>query len=380
MRSLTMLALAFAVFVVPASKADYSIDAAARQYAADISAILERHSGTKKTSGASPSTSERAVLLNPKTKIELISAPGTHWVGDGFKVHGMFGYHEGALARSPFLMLDYAQAHYFAPNLGSPKGVGSHPHKGFETVTIAYQGQVTHRDSHGGGGTIGSGDCQWMTAGSGLQHEEFHSEEFGRTGGVFEMMQLWVNLPKKHKETKPRYQAILNNTVPAVPLYPVGSDRATSEQIGVVRVFAGEFGGHVGPANTFSPMNVWDVRLKVPVTSASTTTKINLAGLPSVDLPQPEGWSTLVSVMQGSIAINGIRVNAHQLLHLTNEGTGVRITPLPSAKSATSTDEIKLLFLAGEPLNEPVVGHGPFVMNTQQEIEQAFAQFRAGRF
>lgn len=282
-----------------------------------------------------------------KKKIELISAPGRHWVGDGFQVHGMFGYGRGALTRSPFLMMDYGEETTFKPNSGKPRGVGQHPHKGFETVTIAYQGEVQHKDNHGGGGVIGPGDCQWMTAGRGIQHEEYHSENFSKTGGKFEMMQLWVNLPKKHKGAKPGYQAITAKTVPHVEL---------PEQGGTVRLFAGEFQGQKGPARTFTPMSVWDVRL-------------NRKGV--ADLPQPEGWTTLVAVLRGAICVNGIDVNAHELLHLSNEGTGVRIEALQDSK---------VLFLAGEPIDEPVVGQGPFVMNTQDEIRQAFNDFYSGKF
>lgn len=284
----------------------------------------------------------------PKKKLSLISPPGRHWVGDAFHVHGMFDYGAGARGRSPFLLMDYGQERSFTPNNGQPRGVGLHPHKGFETVTIAYQGEVEHQDTHGGGGVIGPGDCQWMTAGRGIQHQEYHSKEFSKRGGQMEMMQLWVNLPAKHKLTSPRYQAILDKDVAVVQLPNEG---------GYVRLFAGELNGKKGPAMTFTPMSVWDVRLKP-------------GGI--ADLPQPEGWTTLVAVLGGSITVNDdIEVGPHQLLHLSNEGTGVRIV---------AKDETKLLFLAGEPIDEPVVGHGPFVMNTREEIQTAFAEFYAGKF
>lgn len=282
-----------------------------------------------------------------KKKLQLIRAPGTHWVGDAFQVHGMFGYGKGAVSRSPFLMMDYAQEREFAPNLGKPRGVGTHPHKGFETVTIAYQGEVEHRDSTGGGGLIMSGDCQWMTAGRGIQHSEYHSTEFSKRGGKFEMMQLWVNLPRRFKEAEPRYQAIEAKTMVEVPLPNDG---------GVVSLIAGELEGKKGPAKTFTPMNVWNLYLKPNGVA---------------DLPQPEGWTTIVAVLNGHIRVNGIDVDAHELIHLSNEGTGVRIE---------AKDKSKVLFLAGEPFDEPVVGHGPFVMNSTDEIRQAFADFYSGKF
>jgi redox-sensitive bicupin YhaK (pirin superfamily) len=282
-----------------------------------------------------------------KKKLEIITPPGRHWVGDGFYVHGMFGYGRGAVSRSPFLMMDYGQEEYFKPNPGRPRGVGTHPHKGFETVTIAYQGEVEHQDSNGGGGIIGPGDCQWMTAGRGIQHSEFHSKEFSKNGGNFEMMQLWVNLPKRFKEVPPKYQAITAASMAQVTL---------PEEAGHVTLIAGELNGTKGPASTHTPMNVWNLYL-------------NGGGI--ADLPQKEGWTTIIAVLSGNITVNGIDVNTHQLIHLSNEGTGVRIE---------AKDKSKVLFLAGEPFDEPVVGHGPFVMNTQEEIRQAFNDFYSGKF
>jgi redox-sensitive bicupin YhaK (pirin superfamily) len=288
-----------------------------------------------------------------KKILNVTSAPGRHWVGDGFPVHGMFGYSGPDVPRrSPFLMLDYAAPTRFEPT-SHRRGVGQHPHRGFETVTIVYEGEVEHRDSTGKGGVIGPGDVQWMTAGSGILHEEFHSTAFGQRGGPFEMVQLWVNLPRKDKMTAPGYQGILDAQIPAVPL-PGGA--------GTVRVIAGAFDGNAGPAHTFSPMNVWDVRL---------------AAGKSVELPQAEGWTTLLVVLAGTVMVNGNTPDAgtvlreKQMATLSTEGTGVVIA---------ANSDAKLLLLAGEPIDEPVVGYGPFVMNSQQEIMQAIADFNGGKF
>lgn len=283
-----------------------------------------------------------------KKILDVTSAPGRHWVGDGFPVHGMFGYSgPGVPQRSPFLMLDYAAPTRFEPT-SQRRGVGQHPHRGFETVTIVYEGEVEHRDSTGNGGVIGPGDVQWMTAGSGILHEEFHSTGFGQRGGPFEMVQLWVNLPKRDKMTAPGYQGILDAQIPAVSL-PDGA--------GTVRVIAGTFAGNTGPAHTFSPMNVWDVRL---------------AAGKSVELPQAEGWTTLLVVLAGTIMVNGESVlREKQMATLSTEGSGVVIE---------ANGDAKLLLLAGQPIDEPVVGYGPFVMNSQQEIVQAIADFNSGKF
>ncbi|MDE2395441.1 MAG: pirin family protein [Burkholderiales bacterium] len=279
------------------------------------------------------------------------SAPGRHWVGDGFPVHGLFGYDQGAAERSPFLMLDYAAPTRFEPTTAR-RGVGQHPHRGFETVTIVYEGEVEHRDSTGQGGVIGAGDVQWMTAGSGILHEEFHSADYARRGGPFEMVQLWVNLPARDKMTAPGYQAILNAEIPALPL----ADEAGAAA-GQVRVIAGAFGEARGPAHTFTPMNVWDVRLQ--------------AGR-SVSLAQPQGWAVQLVVLAGTVQVNGETVlRAAQSASLSAEGSEIRIE---------ANGDAKLLLLAGEPIAEPVVGYGPFVMNSRAEIEQAITDFNAGKF
>ena len=283
-----------------------------------------------------------------KKVLGTLSAPARHWVGDGFPVHGLFGYSgPGVAERSPFLMLDYAAPYRFEPTT-QRRGVGQHPHRGFETVTIVYDGEVEHRDSVGNGGVIGPGEVQWMTAGSGILHEEFHSTEYAKAGGPFEMVQLWVNLPAKDKMAAPGYQGITRDTIPEVAL---------ADDAGRIRVIAGEYDGAKGPARTFTPMNVWDVRLN---------------GGKTVDLPQPEGWTTHVVVLAGTVEVNGVAVlREAQMVTLAAEGTGVRIE---------ANSDAKLLLLAGEPIDEPVVGYGPFVMNSQAEIIQAIADFNGGKF
>lgn len=290
-----------------------------------------------------------------KTVLSTRSAPSRHWVGNGFPVHGLFGYDAGARERSPFLLLDYAAPTTFDAT-SSRRGVGQHPHRGFETATIVYDGEVEHRDSTGQGGVIGPGDVQWMTAGSGILHEEFHSAAYARRGGLFEMVQLWVNLPARDKMTPPGYQAILNGDIPVRPLAA-----ADGQPAGQVRVIAGDFdaGGEPvrGPAHTFTPMNVWDVRVQAGRT---------------VSLAQPEGWTGLLVVLDGTIQVNGETVlRAAQMATLSGQGRGIRVE---------ANTDAKLLLLAGEPIDEPVVGYGPFVMNSQAEIAQAIEDFNAGKF
>ena len=272
---------------------------------------------------------------------------GSHWVGDGFPVQSIFSYGDDvAQELSPFLLMDYAGPADFPPT-SRKLGVGQHPHRGFETVTIVYEGGVSHRDSSGGGGTIGPGDVQWMTAASGLIHEEFHSAEFARAGGTFEMVQLWVNLPAKDKMGAPGYQGIEARQIPVVEL-PGGA--------GTVRVIAGHHGDTAGPARTFSPMNVWDLRLKVGHRVA-------------FDLPA--GHTTALFVLRGAIRIDDHAVRAAELAVMERDGSRVEFDV---------TDDAKLLLLNGQPLNEPIAGHGPFVMNTREELVQAFEDFNSGRF
>ena len=285
--------------------------------------------------------------VTPKKVLSTRSAPNRHWVGDGFPVHGMFGYTGDTKAVSPFLLLDYAAPTTFPPS-EHRRGVGQHPHRGFETVTIVYDGEVEHRDSTGGGGVIGPGDVQWMTAGAGILHEEFHSSAYARRGGPFEMAQLWVNLPARHKMAPAGYQAITSAQIPAVAL---------PDDAGKVRVIAGDFGGARGPARTFTPMNVWDVRLAAGKTA---------------DLAQPDGWTVQVVVLAGTVQVNGDTVlRAAQMATLDTAGRGVSIE---------ANNEAKVLLLAGEPIDEPVVGYGPFVMNTREEIARAVEDFNSGKF
>lgn len=269
-----------------------------------------------------------------------------HWVGDGFPVRTLFFYQDLGKQMSPFLMLDYAGPADFPPTTDR-KGVGSHPHRGFETVTIVYEGEVAHKDSTGQGGTIGPGDVQWMTAGSGILHEEFHSEDFAQSGGTLEMVQLWVNLPAKLKMTKPAYQAILNKQIPTIEL---------KNDAGQARIIAGEFDGHEGPAHTFTPMNVIDLKLKKGSTS----------------IPVSEGWNASLVVLKGAVeAGEGVVAKDAQMLMFSNQGQDIEVKVLE--------DSIALL-LSGEPINEPIVGYGPFVMNTKEEIAQAMQDFNSGSF
>ena len=270
-----------------------------------------------------------------------------HWVGDGFPVRSLFSYDAVGKQVSPFLLLDYAGPHNFEPTT-TRRGVGQHPHRGFETVTIVYDGQVEHRDSTGQGGIIGPGDVQWMTAGGGILHEEYHSPAFARTGGPFRMVQLWVNLPARDKMARPGYQSIMDADIPAVPL---------PGDAGVARIIAGELNGSKGPASTFTPINVWDVRLN---RDAETT------------LDLPEGHTAIVVVLSGHVTVNGDQpAGAAEALLLDRKGDSVTLS---------ADGDSVLLVLTGEPIDEPIVGYGPFVMNSEAEIRQAVADFNSGRF
>ena len=282
--------------------------------------------------------------MTQKKVLGTYSAGSNHWVGDGFPVRNLFP--SNGIEVSPFLMLDYAGPLKFEPST-KRRGVGEHPHRGFETVTIAYQGSVGHRDSAGNSGVIYPGDVQWMTAASGVVHEELHEAEFTKNGGVFEMVQLWVNLPKAHKMSKPQYQAITKNQIPVIEL-PGG---------GYARVIAGELLGRIGPARTFTPVGLFDVILK--------------AG-ERFGLPLPEGHNVAVVLRKGEVTLNGSeRLQGEaQIAPLTEDGDGV----LLEAKADT-----QLLILSGEPIDEPVASYGPFVMNTEQELRQAMMDYRAGR-
>lgn len=278
--------------------------------------------------------------------VEIIAKPqAAHFVGDGFRVHNLIPSIASAIRMSPFIMLDYNSTYHFPPS-EIPKGVGVHPHRGFETVTIAYKGRVEHGDSSGGGGVIKEGDVQWMTAASGILHKEFHETEWSKTGGDFQMVQLWVNLPAKDKMSTPKYQAIANNEQTKVKL-----------DQGEIEVIAGEYQGNKGPASTFTPMHVMNAKLEA-------------GGKASFSFPAH--YNTAMIVIEGNVLING-KDNAptdHFVL-FGNEGEEFNVQAL---------DNAVVLIMSGEPILEPIVSHGPFVMNTRAEINQAFEDFQTGKF
>lgn len=281
-----------------------------------------------------------------KKLLRIHQSSGMHWVGNGFPVRSVFDYNGLGRELSPFLLLDYAAPYQFPPG-NEKRGVGAHPHKGFETVTVAYQGELEHRDSSGGGGKIGAGDVQWMTAGNGIVHEEFHSTDFTKKGGTLQMVQLWVNLRAKDKSAQPGYQTLLNVQIPSASL---------PQDAGAVRVIAGEYAGHKGPAKTFTPINLWDVNLR--------------AGS-SAELPLPDGHTTTLLVLNGKVVLNGERESGEgDLAIFSPAGTGITVK---------ATADAKLLVMGGEPIAEPVVGHGPFVMNSRAEIQQAFEDYQLGK-
>jgi redox-sensitive bicupin YhaK (pirin superfamily) len=270
-----------------------------------------------------------------------------HWVGDGFPVRSLFSYNTLGAHVSPFLLLDYAGPHYFEPTK-ERRGVGQHPHRGFETVTIVYDGEVEHRDSAGNGGVIGPGDVQWMTAAGGILHEEYHSPGFAKAGGPFRMVQLWVNLPSKDKMAPGGYQAIVSADIPVVDL-PGGAGKA--------RIIAGELLGAKGPARTFTSINVWDLRLERDT---------------DLTLDLPKGHTAMLVVLGGHVTVNGSQeAGEAEVVLLDREGSDVAIH---------ADGDATLLVLTGEPIDEPIVGHGPFVMNSEAEIRQAVEDFNAGRF
>ena len=272
-----------------------------------------------------------------------------HWVGNGFPVRTLFFYQQLGKEMSPFLMLDLIGPAEFSATT-ERKGVGTHPHRGFETVTIVYEGGVSHKDSTGQGGTIGPGEVQWMTAGSGILHQEFHSEDFAKQGGILQMVQLWVNLPATHKMTAPAYQGILNQSIPEIEL---------SNARGSIRVIAGEHEGQMGPAKTFTSMNVFDIRLKKGE---------------ELILSAASGWNTSVVVLRGALESTvdpGVIAKDAKMLMFSQDGEDIKIKALE--------DSVALL-LSGEPIDEPIVGHGPFVMNTREQINQAINDFNRGAF
>ena len=277
----------------------------------------------------------------------IVAPPPRHWVGDGFDVHGFFPHGPLTGARmSPFFLLDYNALTNFTPR-EQPFGVGPHPHRGFETVTIAYKGKVAHHDSRGGGGVIGEGDVQWMTAGSGLLHKEYHEQEYNRQGGPFQMVQLWVNLPAKDKMTEPKYQAITNAEMGRVKLQSGGE----------VEIIAGEFAGVIGPATTFSPVHLYNLKLKKGET---------------VELDYPAGYTSAILAIEGSATFNGVEtLPTDHLALFERDGEHIMVT---------AVEDSVLLVMSGEPLNEPIAQYGPFLMNTQAEIAQAIDDYRQGKF
>jgi redox-sensitive bicupin YhaK (pirin superfamily) len=285
--------------------------------------------------------------MTQRKEVLGIYGPGSeHWVGDGFPVRNLFPSNGVANQINPFLLLDYAGPASFEPSK-RPRGVDEHPHRGFETVTIAYQGSVDHRDSAGNSGTIRPGDVQWMTAASGIVHEEKHGRDFTEAGGTFEMVQLWVNLPKQHKMSAPGYQSILNEQIPVAEL---GSGAYG-------RVIAGELNGVRGPARTFTPINVFDVRL---------------AAEARVDLSLPAGHNASLVLLKGDVVLNSSKA-------VQGEAQLAVLSPGGGSVTLEAKEDTALLVLSGEPINEPVASYGPFVMNTQEELRQAVEDYRAGK-
>ncbi|MFV3402768.1 pirin family protein [Pseudomonas sp. NY15463] len=277
----------------------------------------------------------------------IYQSPHTHWVGDGFPVRSLFTYDHLARHISPFLLLDYAGPHDFTPTTAR-RGVGQHPHRGFETVTIVYQGELEHRDSTGAGGLIGPGDVQWMTAADGIIHEEFHSPAFARQGGTLEMVQLWVNLPARHKRAAAGYQTLLAEDIPQLAL---------DAGAGSLRVIAGRYQGSEGPARTFTDMDVWDMRLNAGAV---------------LRLPLLPGRNAALVVLRGQLRVNAERdAGPASLVLFARDGDNVQIEAL---------QDTSVLLLSGEPIDEPIVGYGPFVMNSQAQIAESFDDFHAGRF
>ena len=282
--------------------------------------------------------------------VEIIATPpAPHYVGDGFRVHNFIpSYPRMDMKRmDPFLMLDYNSKFNFPPS-ERPKGVDVHPHRGFETVTIAYKGRVEHHDSSGGGGVIGEGDVQWMTAASGVLHKEFHEKEWSKKGGTFQMVQLWVNLPAKDKMSTPKYQALENSSMPKVSLI---------DGLGHIEVIAGNYQGHQGAASTFSPIHLYNAKLQS-------------GGV--ADFAFPAHYNTALLVVEGSVEINGTEhAQTDQMALFYNEGETFNIK---------AKQDAVVLILSGEPLHEPIAAHGPFVMNTREELIAAFTDYNDGKF
>jgi redox-sensitive bicupin YhaK (pirin superfamily) len=281
-----------------------------------------------------------------KQIIAMHASKQTHWVGDGFPVRTLFSYQSMGEELSPFLMLDYASPTAFAPSAAA-KGVGPHPHRGFETVTIAFEGELAHKDSAGNSGTIGPGDVQWMTAGAGILHEEMHSAQFTQQGGMLSMAQLWVNLPANQKMTPPGYQAIEAEQIPSIQF---------ENDQGSARLIAGNHAGFCGPAKTHTALQVWDLRIKKGAV---------------ISLPAPNHWSAALAILQGQVKTDKGLAGDASLITYSQVGTGIELS---------ASQDTHALFLSGEPIREPIVGYGPFVMNTKAEIAQAIDDFNGGQF
>lgn len=285
--------------------------------------------------------------MNNKKITSIQRGTGRHWVGDGFPVINLLSYNTLGASISPFLLLDYAGPEEFKPAT-QQRGVGMHPHRGFETVTLVYQGEVEHKDSAGNTGKIGPGDVQWMTAARGILHEELHSSAFTRQGGMLEMIQLWVNLPAKDKMSPPHYQEIVNADIPVITL---------QNQACMARIIAGQWGDTIGPAHTFTPINLWDMRLNADA---------------SISLPLPDGHNAAVLILNGKVCINHTEtLTGKELAVFEANGDAINLNAVENAV---------VLVMSGEPVNEPISGYGPFVMNTEAEIEQAVDDFNNGRF
>lgn len=282
--------------------------------------------------------------MKTKTIEKVIAPPPHHFVGDGFRVHNFIPGTIGMQRMSPFIMMDYNSRFYFPPT-DTPRGVGVHPHRGFETVTLAYKGKVAHHDSAGNSGVISEGDVQWMTAASGILHKEYHEKEFSKAGGEFQMVQLWVNLPAKDKMSKPKYQELLNSQL--------GKHNFTG---GSIEVIAGAYKDVKGAANTFTPVNLLNAKLN--------------AGA-KADFSFPANYNTALVIIEGSVMVNDQKVDFNNFVLFKNEGEEFTIE---------ANENSIVLVLSGEPINEPIAAHGPFVMNTRQEIMQAFEDFEAGKF
>lgn len=283
-----------------------------------------------------------------KTIEYIIAPPPPHMIGDGFRVHSFFpgGRLIDKKRMSPFFMMDYGSKVDFSPS-DEPRGVGVHPHAGFETVTIAYHGKIAHHDSAGNSGIIGEGDVQWMTAGSGILHKEYHEENFSKSGGTFQMVQLWVNLPAEHKKTKPKYQEITSDMMGKALL-----DDGKS----YVEVIAGEYNGVKGPAFTFTPMYVFNVKMKKGAIA---------------NLKFPSHYNTGLLVVEGNVKINGSAVAADHFVLFKNDGEEIALD---------ANEDAIVLVLSGEPINEPIAAYGPFLMNSWAEVEQAIRDVNAGKF